>query len=178
MAERMGLSSAHKRDSEGICFVPGGDHLRFIEERTGHAAPSGDILDTDGNVIGRHGGALRYTLGQRKGLGVAAAHPVYVCAIDTHANTVTLGDADRLMASTLVASDWNWVAGTAPAGPVRAAAKVRHHQPDQPCVAVTLPDGRVRLEFDDPQRAITPGQATVLYDGDEVLGGGIIERVE
>lgn len=178
LAERLGLSSAHKRDSEGICFVPGGDHLRFIEERSGHTAPAGDILDTDGNVIGRHEGALRYTLGQRKGLGVAAAHPIYVCAIDTRANTVTLGDSDRLMADTLVAAGWNWVSGQAPAGPIHAAAKVRYHQPDQPCVATSLPDGRIRLEFADPQRAITPGQAAVLYDGDEVLGGGTIESVE
>lgn len=178
IAERLGLTSAHKRDSEGICFVPGGNHLRFIEQRTGRVAPAGDILDTDGNVIGRHEGALRYTLGQRKGLGVACARPVYVCAIDTVANTVTLGGPERLMARSLVARDWNWVAGAAPEVRLRAAAKVRYHQPDQPCVATPLPDGRVRLEFDDAQRAITPGQAAVLYDGDEVLGGGTIESVE
>ncbi len=178
LADRLGLSSAHKKDSEGICFVPGGDHLRFVEGRTGRVAPPGDILDTDGNVIGRHEGALRYTLGQRKGLGVAAAHPIYVCAIDTVKNTVTLGDPDRLMAHALVAGDWNWVAGTSPAAPVRAAAKVRYRQPDQPCTATPLADGRVRLTFDDPQRAITPGQATVLYDGEEVLGGGTILSVE
>ncbi len=178
IAERLGLTSAHKRDSEGICFVPGGNHLRFIEQRTGRVAPAGDILDTDGNVIGHHEGALRYTLGQRKGLGVACARPVYVCAIDTVANTVTLGGPERLMARSLVARDWNWVAGAAPEVRLRAAAKVRYHQPDQPCVATPLPDGRVRLEFDDAQRAITPGQAAVLYDGDEVLGGGTIESVE
>lgn len=177
IAERLGLSSANKRDSEGICFVPGGDHLRFIEERTGRKAPAGDVLDTDGNVIGRHEGALRYTLGQRKGLGVACARPVYVCAIDTRANTVTLGGPERLMARSLVAGEWNWVGGAAPAGPIRAAAKVRYHQPDQPCLATPMPGGRVRLEFDDAQRAITPGQAAVLYKGDEVLGGGIIESV-
>ena len=158
--------------------MPGGNHLRFIEQRTGRVAPTGDILDTDGNVIGRHEGALRYTLGQRKGLGVACARPVYVCAIDTVANTVTLGGPERLMARSLVARDWNWVADAAPEVRLRAAAKVRYHQPDQPCVATPLPDGRVRLEFDDAQRAITPGQAAVLYDGDEVLGGGTIESVE
>ena len=127
IAERLGLTSAHKRDSEGICFVPGGNHLRFIEQRTGRVAPAGDILDTDGNVIGRHEGALRYTLGQRKGLGVACARPVYVCAIDTVANTVTLGGPERLMARSLVARDWNWVAGAAPEVRLRAAAKVRYH---------------------------------------------------
>ena len=109
---------------------------------------------------------------------MACAKPVYVCKVDTVANTVTLGDEDRLMASTLVASEWNWVSGRVPAEPVRAAAKVRYRQPDQPCTATPLADGRVRLEFDAPQRAITPGQATVLYLGDEVLGGGTIERVE
>ena len=178
LAASYGLTSASKKDSEGICFVPGSDHLRFIEERTGRVAPEGDILDTEGNVLGRHQGALRYTLGQRKGLGVACAKPVYVCKVDTVANTVTLGDEDRLMASTLVAGEWNWVSSHVPAEPVRAAAKVRYRQPDQPCVATPLADGRVRLEFDAPQRAITPGQATVLYLGDEVLGGGTIEHVE
>ncbi len=177
LAERMGVAAAHKKDSEGICFVPDGDHLRFIEERTGRMAPEGDVLDTERNVIGRHQGALRYTLGQRKGLGVACARPVYVCAIDTAANTVTLGDEDRLMASSLTATDWNWVSGTAPAGPVRGGAKVRYHQPDQACRATQLPDGRVQVEFDTPQRAITPGQAVVLYQDDELLGGGTIEHV-
>ena len=104
LAASYGLTSANKKDSEGICFVPGGNHLRFIEERTGRVAPEGDILDTEGNVLGRHQGALRYTLGQRKGLGVACAKPVYVCKVDTVANTVTLGDEDRLMASALVAA--------------------------------------------------------------------------
>ena len=176
LAEGYGLSSAHKKDSEGICFIPGGNHLRFIEERTGRAAPAGDILDVEGNVLGHHEGALRYTLGQRKGLGVAAAHPLYVCKIDTAANTVTLGGPEHLMASELIAGDWNWVAGNAPASPIRAAAKVRYHQPDQPCTATPLPDGRVQIAFDLPQRAITPGQAVVVYEGKECLGGGIIEQ--
>ncbi len=177
LAERYGLASAHKKDSEGICFVPGGDHLRFIEQRTGKKAEPGEVLDTQGNVIGTHQGALRYTLGQRKGLGVACARPVYVCSIDTAANTVTLGDEDRLMASELVANDWNWVSGQAPEGPVTGGAKVRYHQPDQACTAYPQLDGRVRITFERPQRAITPGQAVVLYIGDECLGGGTIERV-
>lgn len=174
LAERMGLSSAHKKDSEGICFVPGGDHLHFIEERTGRAARPGDVLDAQGNVIGTHAGALRYTLGQRKGLGVACTHPVYVVGIDTTANTVTLGEQEQLLSSELVAGDWNWVAGQVPAAPLRAAAKVRYHQPDQPCLVTPLADGRVRVEFETPQRAITPGQAVVVYEGDECLGGGTI----
>ena len=177
LAEGFGLVAAHKKDSEGICFVPEGDHLRFIEQRTGRKARPGDVLDTEGNVLGTHQGALRYTLGQRKGLGVACARPVYVCAIDTEANTVTLGDEDRLMASSLVACDWNWVSGVVPSGPVEGGAKVRYHQPDQACVATPLADGRVRVEFERPQRAITPGQAVVFYQGDELIGGGTIESV-
>ena len=206
LAEEAGLSVAHKRDSEGICFVPGGDHQRFIEERTGRRAPDGDILDTEGRVLGRHHGALRYTLGQRKGLGVASDRPLYVCRIDVAANTVTLGDNADLMARGVVARDWNWVAGRPPEdggtlaagttgahaadasdahgsvpaapGSFRASAKVRYHQPDQPCRVTPLPDGRVRVTFDEPQRAATPGQAVVVYRGDELVGGGIISRVE
>ena len=179
LAEQAGLAIARKRDSEGICFVPGGDHLRFIEDRTGRAAGDGNILDTRGTVIGHHHGALRYTVGQRRGLGVAAEQPLYVCATDTRANTVTLGTTAELMSSSLVACDWNWVSGeslTAETG-LRAAAKVRYHQPDQPCLVTPLADGRVLVEFDEAQRAVACGQAVVLYDGDAVLGGGIIERV-
>ncbi len=166
-----------RKDPEGICFVPGGDHLSFIEQRTGKKAQPGDVLDTEGNVLGTHQGALRYTLGQRKGLGVACARPVYVCAIDTTANTVTLGDEDRLMATSLIASDWNWISGEAPERPVEGGAKVRYHQPDQDCRVTPLADGRVRVEFERPQRAITPGQAVVFYQGDELIGGGTIESV-
>lgn len=205
LAEEAGLSVAHKRDSEGICFVPGGDHQRFIEERTGRRTPDGDILDTEGRVLGRHHGALRYTLGQRKGLGVVSDRPLYVCHIDVAANTVTLGDNADLMARSLVARDWNWVAGRPPeddgtlaagatdaraadaddahggapaTGSFRASAKVRYHQPDQPCRVTPLPDGRVRVTFDEPQRAATPGQAVVVYQGAELVGGGIISQVE
>ena len=180
IAEEAGLAVAHKRDSEGICFVPGGDHQRFIEERTGRRAPEGDILDTDGNVLGRHQGALRYTLGQRKGLGVASTRPLYVCDVDVRANTVTLGDNERLMRRALVARDWNWVAGEPPRdGTFAASAKVRYHQPDQPCrIEPTGAGGAPRIVFDEAQRAITPGQAVVAYQGDVLLGGGTIARVE
>lgn len=223
IAEEAGLTVAHKKDSEGICFVPQGDHLRFIEEQTGRIAPDGDILDTEGNVLGRHHGALRYTLGQRKGLGVASDRPLYVCRVDTQANTVTLGDNADLMSTELRAVNWNWIAGAAPiehpgtgtaagagaaagadmhagasaaagastnpdagatanasasadatAAGFRASAKVRYHQPDQPCQVIPQADGSVRIIFDAPQRAVTPGQAVVVYRGDELLGGGTI----
>lgn len=175
LAEQAGLAVAHKRDSEGICFVPGGDHARFIEDYTGRSIPSGDILDTQGIVIGHHEGALRYTIGQRKGLGVASTHPLYVCAFNTRTNTVTLGSSDHLMSSSLIAHEVNWVSGYAPSTTsFRAAAKVRYHQPDQPCLITPQTDGSVVVKFDTPQRAITPGQATVFYQGDELLGGGTI----
>ena len=176
IAEEAGLVNARKRDSEGVCFLPDGtNHLRFIEQRRSHAFGQGKILDTSGTVLGTHDGAIRYTLGQRKGLGVAAARPLYVCGLDAQANTVTLGDAEELMRGSLVASDCLWIADATPTPPFRAGAKVRYHQPDQPCLVTPLGDGRVRLDFDEAQRAPMPGQAVVLYDGDEVLGGGTIE---
>lgn len=188
IAAELGLSCADKPDSQGICFVPGNDFATFIEHRDGRALPEGDIVDTAGTVIGRHHGALRYTIGQRKGLGVAAAHPLYVCALDVERNTVTLGDVDSLMASSLTATDWIWsapaddmearISAAGPAGfPV--SAKIRYHQPDQ-AAHVNLVDpaagaaGGVHLMFDTPQRGIAPGQAVVIYEGDVVLGGGTV----
>ena len=175
IAEQAGLVSARKRDSEGVCFLPDGDHLAFIERYRGRRAGDGDGLDVDGNVIGHHHGALRYTLGQRKGLGVScAAGRTYVVGVDVAANTVTLGPNEALMGRELTATDCLWVSGRAPTGPVRAGAKIRYHQPDQPCTVTPLANGDVRVTFDHDQRAITPGQAVVLYDGDEVLGGATI----
>lgn len=190
LAGKAGLEVAHKKDSEGVCFVPGGDHLRFIKEYAKVAVPAGDVLDTSGNVIGRHQGALRYTIGQRKGLGVASTRPLYVCETDVVANTVTLGDTADLMRGSLVANDWNWACGgvetafdvarqasggEAATGSFRARAKVRYRQPAQACTATPLADGGVRLDFDEPQRAIACGQVAVLYCNEEVLGGGVIE---
>lgn len=190
IAAEQGFSSASKPDSQGICFAPNNDFATYIERREGRALPAGDILNTAGEVIGRHTGALRYTIGQRKGLGVAAAHPLYVCSIDVRENTVTLGDVDDLMASALVADDWIWSAPAAEMeGAVRAAgpdglpvaAKIRYHQPDQMARARFVDPSRgsvggVRLDFEEPQRGIAPGQAVVIYSGDIVLGGGTVRR--
>ena len=190
IAAEQGFVSAHKPDSQGICFVPNNDFAAYIERREGASLPEGDILNTAGEVIGRHAGALRYTIGQRRGLGVAAAHPLYVCGVDVHANTVTLGGVDDLMADSLVADDWIWSAPEsemdarlADAGGrgLAVCAKIRYHQPDQPARASLVDPSRgaaggVRIDFDIPQRGIAPGQAVVIYDGDVVLGGGTVVR--
>lgn len=182
IASGLGLEVAGKRDSQGICFVPGNDFASFIERRRGEALPAGDILDTAGRVLGRHRGALRYTIGQRKGLGVAAARPLYVCATDTRANTVTLGGEEDLMAGALEAVDWVWSApadameGLLAAGPVRVAAKIRYHQPDQAARISRADAETMRVDFDEPQRAIAPGQAVVAYRDGVVLGGGTVAR--
>ncbi|WP_417057716.1 tRNA 2-thiouridine(34) synthase MnmA [Enorma massiliensis] len=192
IAREHGFENAAKRDSQGICFVPDNDFATFIERRRGQALPDGDIVDTSGSVLGTHHGAIRYTVGQRKGLGVAAARPLYVTGIDARANTVTLGDEADLMSGALIADSWTWSA-PAPdtearldAAPLRAAARIRYHQADQAvrvrralppeCAAGPVPvrGEALRIDFDEPQRAVAPGQAVVLYDGDVVLGGGRI----
>ena len=178
IAAMLGLCNARKHDSQDICFVPDGDYARFIERYTGQPCAPGDFLDQNGAPVGRHRGALAYTLGQRKGLGLAMGRPVYVCAKDMAANTVTVGPEQALYSRGLLAEDMNWITFEAPDGPMRVAAKVRYRQPEQAATLVPLEDGRVRLEFDTPQRAVTPGQAVVLYDGDLVVGGGTICRVE
>ena len=185
IAAEQGLVNAQKPDSEDICFVPDGDYAAFIEERTGQMLPSGDIVYRDGRVVGRHQGAIRYTVGQRKGLGVAMAHPVYVTGVDAAANTVMLGEAEDLMATGLVANDWVWSApadlmeAQLDAGGICVAAKYRYHQKDQAAL-LTRSDkpGELHLAFDGPQRAIAPGQAVVVYAGDMVLGGGTVLRAE
>lgn len=186
IAQEQGLVNAKKPDSQGICFVPDGDFAAYIERRRGTILPEGDIVDTQGAVLGRHNGAIRYTVGQRKGLGVAMLHPVYVTAVDARANTVTLGEDADLMAGALTADDWIW---SAPADAMRAAldaagpmgipvqAKIRYHQPMQNAHLSwgDTPD-ELRVAFDRPQRAIAPGQAVVAYRGDVVLGGGTTVR--
>ena len=177
IAEEQGFCNARKHDSQDICFVPDGDYGAFLERYTGRSYPPGDILDREGRVLGRHRGAVRYTLGQRKGLGVSAPEPLYVCGKSMADNTVTLGPEAALYSRALLAEDWVWGAIPAPAEPLRVAAKVRYRQAEQPATAERLEDGAVRLTFDEPQRAITTGQAVVLYQGDTVLGGGTITKV-
>ena len=177
IAAEAGLINARKHDSQDICFVPDGDYARFMEQFTGKHYPAGDFLDRSGKVVGTHSGAVRYTLGQRKGLGLALGAPVYVCGKDMQANTVTVGPESELFDSIVYAEDVNWIAIPALTGPLRVTARTRYHQAEQQATVYPAENG-FRLEFDQPQRAPTPGQAAVLYQGDVVLGGGTITRVE
>ena len=180
IAEEQGFGVAHKAESEDICFIPDGDYAGYIERRRGHSLEPGNIVWRDGSVVGRHAGALRYTVGQRKGLGVAMARPVYVTGIDTAANEVHLGEAADLETRTLVANDWIWSApaermeAELDAGGIRVAAKYRYHQRDQLGTLTRMDGGKMLLTFDETQRAIAPGQAVVVYRGDIVLGGGTV----
>ena len=176
-AREAGLDNADKGDSQDICFVPDGDYVSFLR-RQGLALTPGDFLDEAGRVLGRHRGLPCYTIGQGKGLGVAVGRHVYVLEKDQVHNAIVLGDDSALYASSLLASHVNWISGQIPAAPVRCAAKTRYSQVETPCIAYPLPDDELRVVFDQPQRAITAGQAVVLYDGDEMLGGGTIEKSE
>lgn len=177
IAEEQGFINARKRDSQDICFIPDGDYMAFMERYTGKVYPTGDFLDLRGNVIGRHKGAVGYTLGQRKGLGLAMGEPVYVCAKDIEKNTVTVGANEDLYRKALRANDWNWIPFPALTEPMQVTAKVRYRHIEQPATVYPEEGGIARVEFDEPQRAITAGQAVVLYDGDMVLGGGTIAEI-
>ena len=174
IAEEQGFINAKKHDSQDICFVPDGDYLAFMQRHTGKEYATGDFLDISGKAVGQHKGAVGYTLGQRKGLGLAMGAPVYVCSKDMAANTVTVGPNEALFHNCLRAADWNWIAMDALTQPMRVLAKARSRQTEQPAWVYPEENGFVRVEFDEPQRAITPGQAVVLYDGDTVVGGGTI----
>ena len=173
-AREAGLLNADKSDSQDICFVPDGDYVSFLQSQGVTLAP-GNFVDEEGHVLGQHRGLPCYTIGQGKGLGIAVGKHVYVLAKNDADNTIVLGDNDRLFRRELTANRVNWIAGEVPAAPFRCTAKTRYSQVEAPALAEPLPDGRLRLTFDEPQRAITAGQAAVLYDGDEVLGGGTIE---
>lgn len=178
IAEEQGFINARKHDSQDICFVPDGDYAAFMERYTGKTYSSGNFLDLKGKVVGQHQGAVRYTLGQRKGLGLAMGSPVYVCAKDMEKNTVTVGPNEALFSSTLIAEDWNWFPFPELTEPLRVAARARYNQQPQPATVYPEADGAARVVFDSPQRALTPGQAVVLYLDDMVVGGGTITEVQ
>ena len=174
IAEKHGFINARKHDSQDICFVPDGDYVGFMERYTGKYYPDGDFIDRNGKVVGRHHGAVRYTNGQRKGLGLALGAPVYVCGKDMEKNTVTVGPESALFTTTLIADDFNWISIPELTAPMRVKAKARYRQVEQPATVYPLDNGLVKVVFDEPQRAITRGQSVVLYDGDVVVGGGTI----
>ena len=174
IAESQGFYNAAKPDSQDICFIPGGDYAAFIRRRTGKDYPPGDFVDIKGNILGRHEGIINYTIGQRKGLGIALGAPAYVKEIDAENNRVVLCGNEELLRSELVADDFNWISGEIPKGEVRCTAAVRYRGAMKPAVATVMDGNRVKVKFLSPQRAVTPGQAVVLYDGDVVLGGGKI----
>lgn len=177
IAQAQNFLNAKKKDSQDICFIPDGDYLAFMESYTGKTYAPGPFLDENGAVVGTHRGAAGYTLGQRKGLGVAMGQPVYVCSKNMAENTVTLGPNEALFHRTLRANDWNWMPFAELAQPQRIMAKTRSRQTEQPAWVYPEENGFARVEFDEPQRAITPGQAVVLYDRDFVVGGGTITEV-
>lgn len=177
IAEAQGFVNARKKDSQDICFVPDGDYVAFMKRYTGKNYPAGDYLDLSGKVVGKHCGAVCYTLGQRKGLGIALGAPVYVCSKDMEANTVTVGPESALFATTLLADNWNWFPFEVLTEPIRVMAKARYRHIPQPATVYPMEDATAKVVFDNPQRAMTPGQTVALYDGDVVVGGGIIREV-
>jgi tRNA-specific 2-thiouridylase len=179
-ARRHGLNVAEKRESQEICFVPDGDYAGFIEryleaEGQEERRPArGEIVDTEGRVVGEHEGVHRYTTGQRRGLGVSRPLPLYVVRVEAERNRVVVGKAEELLSSEFTAEGVNWIAFDAPEEDVRADVRVRYRHTEAPATITPLADSRVRVRFDEPQRAITPGQACVFYRGEEVVGGGWI----
>lgn len=173
-AREAGLANADKSDSQDICFIPDGDYAAFLR-RSGAELRPGDFVDSAGNVLGRHKGLPCYTTGQRKGLGVAAGKHVYVVRKNAEDNTILLGDEADLYTRELTACRVNWIAGEVPAAPVRCSAKTRYSQTEAEATVYPLPDGRVQVVFNEPQRAVTAGQAVVFYDDEACLGGGTIE---
>ena len=175
IADESGFVNAEKPDSQDICFVPDGDYARVIERLTGKKTEPGNFVDTKGNILGRHNGIIRYTIGQHRWLGLSLSEKKYVCRIRPEKNEVVLGNGEELFSREFSVGDFNWISGETPSEPFRCKVKVRYRQTEQPALVTPKTDGTVDIVFEEPQRAITPGQAAVLYDGDVVLGGGVIE---
>ncbi len=174
LAEEAGLPTARKPDSQDICFVPDGDYVNFLRDYGHVTLCPGDFVDKSGRVLGRHRGLEAYTTGQRKGLGVSADRRLYVLSKDAASNTVLLGDDGELFSQSLLASQLNWIEPE-PSVPLRVTAKTRYSQREAAATVTPLADGTARVDFDEPQRAVTAGQAVVFYDGERVAGGGTIE---
>jgi tRNA-specific 2-thiouridylase len=176
LAAERGLPTAGKAESQEICFVPDGDYAGFVERHAPDAPREGPVVDREGRVLGRHGGIHGFTVGQRRGLGLAASRPLYVLELRPESQAVVVGSERDLDCASLVARDVNWIAGGPPGQPLRAAVKIRHGATEAPAAVEPLAGGRARVRFDGVVRAVTPGQAAVFYDGEVCLGGGWIEE--
>ena len=177
IADENGFVTSHKKESQDICFVPDGDYAGMIERYRGHGYEKGNFVDLEGNILGTHDGIINYTIGQRRGLGIPADRRLYVTRLNVDKNEVILADNADLFKTDLIIRDFHWITGEVPLEPVRCSAKIRYRHKEQPATLTVLDDNTARLSFDEPQRAITAGQSAVLYDGDIVLGGGIIDHV-
>ncbi len=175
-ARRLGLVTADKPESQEICFIPDDDYRGFLRRRRGEIFQPGPIVDTDGQRLGTHAGLPAYTVGQRKGLGLATQRALHVIDLDPATNTVTVGEPRELDRTRLVAGDVNFIACEPPIEPLRVEAKIRHNHTPAPATVRALDDGRAEVVFDAPQRAVTPGQSVVWYRDDYVIGGGVISR--
>jgi tRNA-specific 2-thiouridylase len=176
-ASRLNLPGAQKSESQEICFIPDDDYRKFVGTRKGkEIAIAGKIVNLQGKELGRHRGIYGYTIGQRRGLGIAAPHPHYVVGLDAEKNYVIVGKNEELLSAGLIVREVNWVSIPPPGEKIEAAVQIRYRHPGAPAVLVPLEEGSVRVMLKIPQRAVTPGQAAVFYRGDEVLGGGWIEK--
>lgn len=175
IAEENHFINANKKESQDICFIPNGDYAAFIERYTGKKYKTGNFVDQNGKILGKHKGIIRYTIGQRKGLGLALPKPMYVCEKNVQNNTVVLCDNDSLFNDRVNVYDFNWVSIENPKKPFKASARIRYNMIEAPCTVTPNNDNSVSIVFDTPQRAITKGQAAVVYIDDYVIGGGTIE---
>jgi tRNA-specific 2-thiouridylase len=173
IAEKIGLTVANKPDSQDICFVEN-DYGKFIEETTGQNIPKGNFVDPEGNILGEHKGIIYYTVGQRRGLGLSLKQPGYVIRVDKQTNEVVIGTKDRLFTNVLYGNKVNLMSVEEVSGKMKVNAKIRYNSPEVPCTIEMVGDDRIRVAFEQPQRAVTPGQAVVFYDGDIVVGGAVI----
>jgi len=177
VASKLGLRVAQKQESQEVCFIPDNDYRRFLEERKGREiSQRGEIVNRQGRVLGYHPGIYSYTIGQRRGLGIAAPRPYYVLSLDCQRNRVIAGHKDDLLAGGLIARGLNWISTSMLEGDAEALVQIRYRHPGVAAVLSPLGDQKVKVEFKVPQKSVTPGQAAVFYRGDEVLGGGWIER--
>lgn len=174
LADAFELSTKHKKESMDICFVPDGNYFKFIEEYTGRKFEHGYFKDRQGNILGEHMGIIKYTIGQRKGLGLALPQPMYVCEKDIENNEVILCTNEELFSREVFVESFNWVSMEKPDKEIKAKAKIRYNMQEQPCTVFPADNNHVKIVFDEPQRAVTKGQSAVVYDGDYVIGGGII----